>query len=75
MPALWSATALLPDGWVKDVRITIDHGLVSAIDTGSPALPGDDPHHILLPGLANVHSHAFQRGMAGLATSRRQRRR
>ena len=70
MPALWSATALLPDGWAKDVRITIDHGLVSAIDTGTPALPGDDPHHILLPGLANVHSHAFQRGMAGLAEHR-----
>ena len=70
MPALWSATALLPDGWAKDVRITIDRGLVSAIDTGTPALPGDDPHHILLPGLANVHSHAFQRGMAGLAEHR-----
>lgn len=70
MPTLWSATALLPDGWAKDVRITIDHGLVSAIDTGTPALPGDDTHHILLPGLANVHSHAFQRGMAGLAEHR-----
>lgn len=70
MPTLWSATALLPNGWAKDVRITIDHGLVSAIHTGTPALPGDDPHHILLPGLANVHSHAFQRGMAGLAEHR-----
>ena len=70
MPALWSATALLRDGWAKDVRLTIDHGLVSAIDTSTAALPGDDPHHILLPGLANVHSHAFQRGMAGLAEHR-----
>jgi formimidoylglutamate deiminase len=70
LPAIWSATALLPDGWARDVRITIDHGLVSAIDTDMPPLPGDDPHHILLPGLANVHSHAFQRGMAGLAEHR-----
>ena len=31
---------------------------------------GDERHGIALPGLASLHSHAFQRGMAGLAELR-----
>jgi formimidoylglutamate deiminase len=31
---------------------------------------GDERHAIAIPGLSNVHSHAFQRGMAGLAEIR-----
>ncbi|HEY5047114.1 MAG TPA: formimidoylglutamate deiminase, partial [Rhizomicrobium sp.] len=31
---------------------------------------GDERHAIAIPGLANVHSHGFQRGMAGLAETR-----
>ncbi len=70
MPTLWSATALLPSGWANDVRITFANGLITAIDMRTPARPGDECHAIVLPGLANVHSHAFQRGMAGLAEHR-----
>lgn len=70
MPAFWSATALLPDGWAQDVRFTVSDGRIASIETGRAAAPGDDVHRIALPGLANVHSHAFQRGMAGLAEHR-----
>lgn len=67
MSAFWFATALLPDGWAENVRLTLENGLIASIETGTPAGPHDEVHRIALPGLANVHSHAFQRGMAGLA--------
>jgi len=67
--SLHFATALLPDGWARDVRITVQGGLIAAVDAG--VAPGADARHaIALPGLPNLHSHAFQRGMAGLAEVR-----
>ncbi len=67
MPAFWSATALLPDGWAENVRFTVADGLIAAVERGVGPEAGDERAAITLPGLANVHSHAFQRGMAGLA--------
>jgi len=67
--SLHFATALLPDGWARDVRITVQGGLIAAVDVG--VAPGADARHaVALPGLSNLHSHAFQRGMAGLAEVR-----
>ena len=37
------------------------------VTPGAAAQPHDDRHAIAFPGLANLHSHAFQRGMAALA--------
>jgi formimidoylglutamate deiminase len=70
MSAFWSATALLPTGWAKDVRFTVADGLIASVESGVAAGPADEVLQITLPGLANVHSHAFQRGMAGLAEHR-----
>jgi formiminoglutamate deiminase len=70
--ALHFATAYLPTGWARNVRVTIAQGRIAQIDTDVAALPGDDCHSIALPGLGNLHSHAFQRGMAGLAERRGQ---
>ena len=67
---LWFETALLPEGWARDVCIEMRDGLIARIETGVAAAPGDARHAIALPGLSNVHSHAFQRGMAGLAETR-----
>jgi len=67
---LWLETALLPAGWTDRVRITMANGRIAAIETEVPAAAGDERHVIALPGLCNVHSHAFQRGMAGLAEHR-----
>jgi formiminoglutamate deiminase len=61
---------LLPLGWANDVRVSIANGLITAIAPGQTPSPDDEQHEIALPGLANVHSHAFQRGMAGLAERR-----
>jgi formiminoglutamate deiminase len=68
--ALFASTALLPTGWLADVRITIAAGRIAQIETGVSPAPGDERHAIVLPGLGNLHSHAFQRGMAGLAERR-----
>src|SRR5271165_2265126 len=67
---LWFQSALLPGGWAREVRITVADGRIAEIVADTPSLPGDDRHAIAIPGLANVHSHAFQRGMAGLAETR-----
>jgi formimidoylglutamate deiminase len=74
MPAsscwLWSETALLRDGWASSVRLRLCDGLIAELQRGVEPRPGDERHGIALPGLANVHSHAFQRAMAGLTELR-----
>jgi formimidoylglutamate deiminase len=66
----WFETALLPDGWARHVRVETAGGCIARIETGAPPTSSDERHAIAIPGLANVHSHAFQRGMAGLAERR-----
>jgi formiminoglutamate deiminase len=68
--ALFASTALLPGGWHDNVRITVAAGRIARIEPGAAPAPGDERHAIVLPGLGNLHSHAFQRGMAGLAERR-----
>lgn len=68
--SLFFEQALLPEGWARDVRIAIVDGRVATLDAGCAAMPDDDRHGCALPGLPNLHSHAFQRGMAGLAEIR-----
>jgi formiminoglutamate deiminase len=70
MPVLFARAALCPEGWRKDVRLTIEHGRIAAVEPQAPAEAGDETHDVLLPGMPNLHSHAFQRGMAGLAETR-----
>ncbi|HEX5612432.1 MAG TPA: formimidoylglutamate deiminase [Burkholderiales bacterium] len=71
MKAWFCDQALLAEGWVRDVRIEVDErgDIASVAALASPAgaerLAGP-----VLPGMANVHSHAFQRAMAGLAEVR-----
>jgi len=67
---IFSAHALLPEGWREDVRLAVTGGRWSAIEAGVERRPGDQDVTIAVPGLANLHCHAFQRGMAGLAEQR-----
>ena len=64
---LWFETALLPGGWAQQVRVTIEGGHIAAVQPGVAAGPSDERHAVGLAGLPNLHSHAFQRAMAGLA--------
>jgi formimidoylglutamate deiminase len=70
METLWFHAALLPDGWAQKVRIWLDGAAIRRIETEVEAAADDERHGFAVPGLANVHSHAFQRGMAGLAEVR-----
>jgi len=66
MKTLWSASALLPGGWAESVEITLDDlGNITGVTTAKPYLQGERIE-VLIPGIANVHSHAHQRAMAGL---------
>ncbi|MBZ9963254.1 formimidoylglutamate deiminase [Mesorhizobium sp. BR1-1-2] len=70
MTTIFAEQALLPEGWRSNVRIALGEGRVAAIDAGVAPNVGDERHAIVLPGMPNLHSHAFQRGMAGLAELR-----
>ncbi|WP_103255821.1 formimidoylglutamate deiminase [Tabrizicola aquatica] len=63
---LHAATALLPDGWAKDVRLRIEAGRIIEVTTGVAGAG----HGCLLPAPVNLHSHTFQRAMAGLTEGR-----
>ena len=69
MQTIWAETALLPTGWASDVCIDVDsEGRISTVQTGVPAR--GTRVAMLLPAPVNVHSHAFQRAMAGLTERR-----
>lgn len=77
MPAMVEKThfihakqALLQTGWAEDVRLGLAHGKIASVETGVDAQPGDERHKVIVAGMPNLHSHAFQYGMAGLAERR-----
>ena len=70
MTRLHFASALLPSGWANDVQMVITAGAIAEVTPGVAPAAGDERHGIALPGLASLHSHAFQRGMAGLGEKR-----
>lgn len=62
--------ALLPSGWARDVRVSIADGIIDAVAQNAPMAGADRFGGIAIPGIPNLHCHAFQRGMAGLAERR-----
>ncbi len=67
MAALFAESAFTAQGWQTDVRIVIADGMIATLTANTRAEAGDETVACLIPGLPNLHSHAFQRGMAGLA--------
>jgi formimidoylglutamate deiminase len=64
--------ALLPSGWASDVLIGIEDGDIASVEADASPGHADGLRGPVLPGMANLHSHAFQRGMAGLGEVRAQ---
>ena len=62
--------AYLPHGWARDVRVVIDGGDILSVESDVAGASGERVRGIALPGLPNLHCHAFQRAMAGLAEKR-----
>ena len=67
---LWFERALLPMGWCDNVRIVVQDGTIETVETGTQPTDSDELYGAVVPGLCNVHSHGFQRGMAGLSERR-----
>ena len=66
---IWAESALLPTGWASHVLIEVDSsGRISRVEQDAPF--GGTKVPFLLPSPVNVHSHAFQRAMAGLTERR-----
>ena len=70
MPAYFADHAWLPHGWGEKVRINVDSGALR--DVAEECVRGGAEYlgRYILPGMPNLHSHAFQRAMAGLAERR-----
>jgi len=72
MHALFAEHALLPDGWARNVRLAWNPaGILTELRVGAeaqgPLVRAVGP---VLPGMPNLHSHAFQRAMVGLTEYR-----
>ncbi len=70
MTSLFATSALTADGWRANVRLALAGGVIVGCDCDVMPTPADECHGVLLPGMPNLHSHAFQRGMAGLTEVR-----
>ena len=68
MSAFFAERALLPSGWSSNVRLEVSAaGVITHIASDAQASGAERLNGPLLPGMPNLHSHAFQRAMAGLA--------
>ena len=65
MTTLLARKALLANGWHENVAFSIDAGRIVAVDTGYQPRATENQMGIVIPGLCNAHSHAFQRALAG----------
>lgn len=68
MQKIHAHLALTPKGWVRDLCIEVEDSRIAQVSNG---LSKD--HYsvdLLLPAPVNLHSHAFQRAMAGLTETR-----
>ena len=69
MTVIWANQALTTSGWENNVLIEIDEsGRITRVQADSPA--AGNRVGTLLPAISNLHSHAFQRSMAGLTERR-----
>ncbi len=66
---IWAEQALTASGWADAVAIDIgEDGKIASLAEG--AAPDGLRVGVLLPAPANIHSHAFQRAMAGMTEAR-----
>lgn len=71
MTTWWCELAALPTGITDSVRIETRAGRITGITSAAPAGPGDITlRGLVLPGLANAHSHAFHRALRGRTHAR-----
>lgn len=67
---IFAKQALLHDRWAVNVRVEVREGVIARVTTDTVPQSDDCRVSGLLPALANVHSHTFQRAMAGMTEHR-----
>jgi formimidoylglutamate deiminase len=70
MQEIFSRSALTTAGWQSDVLVKIDGGRIASITAGQTPPKDAERVDILLPAQGNLHSHTFQRAMAGMTEIR-----
>ena len=59
---------LIGNGWQRDVEVRVDRrGRIARVTAGVEEVRGERVTGWAVPGVPNVHSHSFQRALAGLA--------
>ncbi|WP_329004232.1 formimidoylglutamate deiminase [Kribbella sp. NBC_00709] len=71
MTSYWCETALLPTGLARGVLVSTADGRFTSVE--ADAAPGDARilNGLVVPGLANCHSHAFHRALRGRTQTER----
>ena len=65
--SIFANNALLSNGWEKHVRISWgDTGEITQIEKNAALQTGEQQENFVIPGMVNLHSHSFQRAMAGM---------
>lgn len=67
---IFAKRALLQNNWAENVRLTVEQGVITTITPQTKARDQDVAVDTLLPALSNLHSHSFQRAMAGMTEFR-----
>ncbi|NMP30562.1 formimidoylglutamate deiminase [Thalassotalea sp. M1531] len=63
---LFARHILLADGWAHEQLLTIESGVITSMAKGE-ASQADHVKEVIIPGMVNCHSHAFQRAFAGFS--------
>ena len=66
MMKLFAEKILLADGWATDKTLVIDKGVITDVIAGFVD-SAESAEGIVIPGMVNCHSHAFQRAFAGFS--------
>ncbi|MBI3729135.1 MAG: formimidoylglutamate deiminase [Burkholderiales bacterium] len=67
MSSLFAHHAYLPQGWTSNVRLHwSDNGDLGQIELDAQLRAHENQAQFVVPGMTNLHSHAFQRAMAGM---------
>ena len=70
MTDIFARKALLQKGWADNVRLGVRDGHIDAVVRDASPEPDDFVAGVVIPGLCNAHSHAFQRSLAGRTEER-----
>ncbi|GAA0949807.1 formimidoylglutamate deiminase [Kribbella koreensis] len=71
MTAYWCAQALLPTGLASSVLVTVADGRFTSVEVGAESGDAVRLAGLVIPGLANCHSHAFHRALRGRTQTER----